>query len=64
LSDIYIKREMIKPKKTEKTSINKDIKINIDNDLETNNETIDSVAINLSREILDDLVKGKMMVTG
>jgi hypothetical protein len=55
---------MIKPKKTEKTSINKDIKINIDNDLETNNETIDSVAINLSREILDDLVKGKMMVTG
>ena len=50
---------MIKPKKTEKPSINKDIKINIDNDLETNNETIDSVAINLSREILDDLVKGK-----
>jgi hypothetical protein len=50
---------MIKQKTTGKRTINNVIEINIDNDLETNNETIDSATINLSREILDDLIKGK-----
>jgi hypothetical protein len=49
---------MIKQKTTGKPSINKDIEITLDNELKTNNETIDSVTINLSREILDDLIKG------
>lgn len=49
---------MIKQKTTGKRTINNVIEINLDNELKTNNETIDSVTINLSREILDDLIKG------
>ena len=49
---------MIKKIITAKPQINKDIEINLDNDFKSNNETIDSATINLSRNILDDLVKG------
>jgi hypothetical protein len=59
LPDIYIKREMIKKKSTDKPTINKDIEINLDNELKTNNETIDPAKINMSREILNDFLKGK-----
>ena len=50
---------MIKQIITGKPEINKDIEINLDNDFKSNNETIDSATINLSRRILDDLIKGK-----
>ncbi len=50
---------MIKQIITGKPEINKDIEINLDNDFKSNNETIDSAIINLSRDILNDLLKGK-----
>jgi hypothetical protein len=50
---------MIKQKKTENPTIKKDIKINLDNDFKSNNETIDSATINLSRDIINDLLEGK-----
>ncbi len=50
---------MIKKKSTDKPTINKDIEINLDNELKTNNETIDPAKINMSREILNDFLKGK-----
>ena len=50
---------MIKQIITGKPEINKDIEINLDNDFKSNNETIDSATINMSRRILEDLVKGK-----
>ena len=50
---------MIKQIITGKPEINKDIEINLDNDFKSNNETIDSAIINMSRNILDELVKGK-----
>ncbi len=50
---------MINQETTRKPSVNKDIEINLDNELSTNNETIDSATINMSRDILDDLMRGK-----
>ena len=50
---------MIKQIITGKPEINKDIEINIDNDFKSNNETIDSTIINLSRDIINDLLEGK-----
>ena len=50
---------MIKQIITGKPQINKDIEINLDNDFKSINETIDPTIINLSRDILNDLVKGK-----
>ena len=50
---------MIKQIITGKPEINKDIEINLDNDFKVDNEIIDSSIINISRNILDDLIKGK-----
>ena len=50
---------MIKQIITGKPEINKDIEINLDNDFKSNNEIIDPATINLSRDILNDLLKGK-----
>lgn len=50
---------MIKQTRKGKEEINKDIKINLDNDFKVDNEIIDSSIINISRNILDDLIKGK-----
>lgn len=50
---------MIKQKTTEKATIKNYIEINMDNELKSDNEIIDSATINLSRDILNNLVKGK-----
>jgi hypothetical protein len=50
---------MIKQTIKGKQEINKDIEINLDNDFNSDNEIIDSSIINMSRIILDDLIKGK-----
>jgi hypothetical protein len=50
---------MIKQKTTEKRTINKNIEINLDKDFKSKSETIDPATINLSREIIDNLIKGK-----
>ena len=50
---------MIKQTRKGKSEINKDIEINLDNDFKSNSEIIDSSIIIMSRNILDDLIKGK-----
>jgi hypothetical protein len=50
---------MIKQTIKGKQEINKDIEINLDNDFKSDNEIIDSLIINMSRIILDDIIKGK-----
>jgi len=50
---------MINQIRTEKSPVKNEIEINLDNELKTNNESIDSSIINMSRSILDDLIKGK-----
>jgi hypothetical protein len=50
---------MINQKRIEKPSINKDIEINLDVDFKSNSEPIDSTIINLSRDIINDLLEGK-----
>jgi hypothetical protein len=50
---------MVKQETTKIPSVNQDIEINLDNDLKSYNETIDSATINMSSDILDDFMKGK-----
>ena len=50
---------MINQKRIEKSPVKNEIEINLDNELKTNNETIDPAKINMSREILNDFLKGK-----
>jgi hypothetical protein len=50
---------MIKQIITEKSPVKNEIEINIDNDFKSKSETIDSTIINLSRDIINDLLEGK-----
>ena len=50
---------MINQKRIEKSPVKNEIEINLDNDFKVGNDTINSATINLSRDILNDLVKGK-----
>ena len=50
---------MIKQKTARKRTTNKVIEINLDNDFKSNSEPIDSTIINLSRDIIIDLLEGK-----
>jgi hypothetical protein len=50
---------MINQKRIEKSPVKNEIEINLDNELRSDNDIIDSATINLSRDLLNDLMKGK-----